>query len=99
MGQGTELLALKHSIATTIGEKEGMEVFENEIDEKNVGDQVKETEYNPNRITCRNAEILTSISSLYPALKLLDLRLFSQHLARIRFDPSLILNHIPVVKV
>ena len=44
------------SIATTIGEKEGMEVFDNEIDEKYVGDQVKETEYNPNRITCRNAK-------------------------------------------
>ena len=56
MGQGTELLALKHCIATTIGEKEGMEVFDNEIDEKYVGDQVKETEYNPNRITCRNAK-------------------------------------------
>ena len=40
-------------------------------------------------------KILTSVSSVDPALELLDLRLLPQHLARVGLHPALVLHHVP----
>ena len=43
----------------------------------------------------KKGKILTSVSSVDPALELLDLRLLPQHLARVGLHPALVLHHVP----